>query len=155
ALGDMAKVSILTEHPLLKEIQAKGLEGALGTAGGTLSNHKTHFVGIGFASGRYEVEARQLDGWTGLASPVLRRDETTDREFVARTAALLIARDFGVAGTLPPQQGSGEVRVTLKAGKLGPIDRWVQKGDVFAIVQVSEGSEGMRAERVPFALLQA
>jgi tetratricopeptide (TPR) repeat protein len=71
---------------------------------------------------------------------------------VARTAALLVDRDFGLVGTVTGGDGQA-VRVAFKGGGLKvPLDRWVKKGDVFALVQV--GGEG-RATRVPWTLLQA
>ena len=55
---------------------------------------KIHFVLIDFVHGQYEISARQYDGTTGLASPVVRQAQTGDRLLVAREAALLVYRDF-------------------------------------------------------------
>ena len=38
-----------------------------------LSNTKIHFVLIDFVQGQYEISAREYDGTTGLASPVVRQ----------------------------------------------------------------------------------
>lgn len=154
ALGDLAKVRVVTQHPLLKEVEAKGLEAALDAASGPLGDAKVHFVRVGYADGKYRIFARQLDGLTGLASPVVRREETTDPQYVARTAALLVAKDFGPIGTVPSGDAT-EVRVGLKAGKLGAMRRWVQKGDLFAVVQVRADRGTVHAERVPWAYLRA
>src|SRR5207245_207055 len=100
----------------------------------------THFVFVNFVAGQYEIQARQHDGLTGQASPVIRRARTSDREFVARTAALLIGQDFGVVGTVTQKlQAQPEtVRVVLKGSSLGtPSEGWVKKGDVFNLVQIS------------------
>ena len=59
---------------------------------------KTHFVLIDYSGGQYVIQARQYDGLTGQPSPVVRRDQTRDREFVAKLAALLVEQDFGMAG---------------------------------------------------------
>ena len=78
---------------------------------------KRHFVEVSFADGRYVVRARQHDGSTGLASPVVRRTWTSDRQFVARAAALLIDQDFGVVGTVVPGKSEGQmVQLALKGG---------------------------------------
>jgi len=65
------------------------------------------------------VVVDQDDGWTGLASPVLRTARTNDRFFVARTAALLIDHDLGLAATIEPAPQGDELNVTLKGGPLG------------------------------------
>jgi hypothetical protein len=153
ALGDMGQVQVVTDHPLLKQIQAKGLDAGLDGAG-KLGEGKTHIVSVDFVEGRYRLRTRQIDGMTGLVSP-MRREETGDRLYVARAAALLIARDFGMIGTLPGQDQANEVPITIKAAKLGGADRWVKKGDVFAAVQISTVRGETRAELVPWAVLQA
>jgi hypothetical protein len=155
ALGNLGRVSVVTDHPLLKEIDAKGLEAATDAATGSLSETKAHFIRVIYTEGRYVILARQLDGLTGLPSPVLRREETTDPQYVARAAALLVARDFGVIGTIEPTENTSDIRVPLKAGKLGRLNRWVQKGDLFAVVQIGTVRGQTQAERVPWALLRA
>ena len=64
---------------------------------------KRHFVDVAYAGGQYVVQARQLDGSTGLASPVLRQDRTADRAFVARLVTRCIDQDFGARYELMPQ----------------------------------------------------
>ena len=96
---------------------------------------KTHVVLLDFVDGQYEIQAGQHDGSTGMTSPV-RRARTVDRQFVARTVALLIDRDFGLVGTLDPDTRGGRVKVTIKGSGLGvPIDRWLKKDDVFAVAR--------------------
>ncbi|HEY8504105.1 MAG TPA: hypothetical protein VIL46_05950 [Gemmataceae bacterium] len=134
-----------------------------------LTGEKTHFVRLAFEGGRYRLESRQHDGSTGFASPLVRRRETHEPSLVARLAALMVVRDFGVVGTVGRpeggQPGASEVTVTLKGGQLGvPMDRWVSPGEVFALVQVREaggdvppagGEAGPReGQRVPDVLLQ-
>ena len=82
----------------------------------------------------------------GARSPVVRRDRTRDRGFVAKAAALLIEQDFGLTGTFdvwPAENKPGEdkpVVVQLKGAGLGvPLNRWIKKGDVFAVVQMPFG----------------
>jgi tetratricopeptide (TPR) repeat protein len=154
ALGDLATVEVVRTHPRLKEVEANGLEKAL-DAWKDVDGVKTHFVMIDYVNGQYEIQARQHDGYTGQSSPVVRTDHTLDRQFVARTAALLVGKDFGLVGTVTGVDGQ-TARVTLKGSGLGvALDRWIKKDDVFALVQISPGSGGgYRAVRVPWAVLQ-
>jgi hypothetical protein len=153
ALGDLAEVEIVHEHPLLKTVEARGLQSALDSYS-ALSETKTHFVLIDFVNGRYEIQARQHDGFTGLVSPVVRRSSTADRQLVARSAALLINVDFGLAGTLEINRITGNnVEIKLKGGSLGaPLTPWVHKDQVFAVAQIGQG--GQRSRRMPWTLLQ-
>jgi tetratricopeptide (TPR) repeat protein len=160
ALGAMGEVEVIDLgevaadkwEPLWKEVAAKGLQSGLDGSVKAISSVKTHFVTVDYADGQYEIQARQYDGLTGLASPTARHERTPDRQFVARTAALLVDRDFGIVGTVAGGDGQTS-RVVFKGGGLKvPLDRWVKKGDVFALVQV--GADG-RSVRVPWTLLQA
>jgi chaperonin cofactor prefoldin len=121
-----------------KRVAAEGL-GVLDSIP-DLSDHKTHFVQIDYADGQYEIAARQHDGSTGLASPLIRREETPDRMVVGRLAAKLIGHDFGVVGVVLDVQGD-VARVQLKGGKTGtPLERWVKPKDVFAVAQVKSAA---------------
>lgn len=161
ALGDMGQVEVVDQHPLLKQIEAKGLQQGLdgNPDWKEVSERKTHFVLLDFVNGRYEIQARQHDGLTGLNSPVVRRAELNDpagRQLVARTAALLIGRDFGLVGTLEAGAQPPEVAVTFKAGNLGSaLQRWVKPGDVFALTMVIERGDHLQSYPVEWALLQA
>jgi hypothetical protein len=153
AFGNMGTVEVVDKHDLLEAIVKQGLGQPLDGLR-DVSDTKTHFVLIDFVNGRYEIQARQHDGLTGLVSPVIRHAATTDRQFVARTAALLIDRDLGVVGTLDTPKND-EVRVTFKGSGLGmPMSRWVQKDDLFAVVRVARVGDGLRADREPGTLLR-
>ncbi|HLJ94284.1 MAG TPA: hypothetical protein VKU02_13940 [Gemmataceae bacterium] len=154
ALGDLAQVKVVRDHPLLKEVEAKGLQLAL-NGYSVLSDTKIHFVLIDYRNGYYEIEARQYDGFTGLASPVVRHSSTADRQLVARSAALLIDQDFGLAGTVGQIKGD-RIDITLRGGALGvPLGRWVQVGQVFAVTQITQGTgHQQRSFRMPWTLLQ-
>jgi hypothetical protein len=153
AYGELVHVSVVHEHPRLKQIEQEGLQ-SLGSWT-DVSPIKTHFVFVDFVSGQYEIQARQHDGLTGQASPVTRRGRTPDREFVARTAALLIGEDFGPVGTITQKLPNETVRVALKGSSLGtPPDSWVKKGDIFELVQIVQAGQQSRASRVPWALLR-
>jgi hypothetical protein len=134
ALGELARVSVVDKHPRLKDVLARGLERGL-DGWVERTGIKTHFVLIDYAGVFYEIQARQHDGITGRVSPAVRRDRTRDRDFVARTAALLIEHDFGLVGTvMNAPDGQGLVTVKLHAGSLGSLAQWVHKDEVFEIV---------------------
>jgi hypothetical protein len=157
AFGKLANVTVVRKHDALKEIEAKGLQQALdGPAWKNVSDKKTHFVRIDFVNGKYEIQARQHDGMTGQSGPIVRKASTRERPFVARTIGLLIDRDFGIVGAVPDKEEGGRLEVKL-IGKEADValDRWVQKGDVFALVQIVRSGGRERAVRVPWALLQA
>src|SRR5262245_60908984 len=151
AFGDLVSLEVVHEDPRLKEVADNGLQALDGWK--DVSDVKTHFVLIDFVNGQYEVQARQYDGLTGQASPVVNCDRTTDRQFVSRTAALLIGRDLGAVGTVTDKGEGQKVKVTLKGSELGvPLDRLVKKDDVLTLVRMEQAGSGLRAVRVPFAL---
>lgn len=162
ALGAMAEVEIvdlankdLVEHdPVLKRVAEKGLQDGL-DGPQPVTGVKTHFIFVDFDNGRYQIEARQHDGLTGLSSPVLRRVWTDDRLLVARSAALLISQDFGLVGTVE-HVDKGKVKLLLKgAGLTASLPSWVRKDDVFAVVAIlSKGGNLLQGERLPWALLR-
>lgn len=170
ALGDMAKVTVSDTHPLLPEIESRGLEQALDGQLQPLKEwrpvnaFKTHFVLIDYVDGQYQVQARQEDGFTGLASPVVRIDRTPDRSFVARTAARMLEHDFGpvatvqpgVSGSLTSGSRALDITITFKACNLGELkDRWVKNGDVFALARIFASQGRQASYRMPWVLVQA
>src|SRR5713101_8244653 len=54
-LEGLANVHLLREHPLLSEVEAKGLQQALDNWR-MVSDAKTHFVLIDFLNGAYEIQ---------------------------------------------------------------------------------------------------
>src|SRR5262249_23098864 len=120
-----------------------------------LDNTKLHFVLIDFVDDQYQIQARQYDGTTGLASRVVRRDRTADREYVSRLVLSLVDRDFGLVGTVGSKEAGGRVRVDLKAGGMGgELGRWVKKGEVFAVAEISRIGTGLRSRREDWMLLR-
>jgi hypothetical protein len=140
ALGEMGHVTVTHEHPRLGDVLMEGLQ-SLGSWKDR-EDRKTHFVLIDFSGVHYEIQARQYDGTTGRASPVVRRDRTRDRDFVSKAAALLIKQDFGFLGTVVsgPEGPQKIVKVELRGGGRGNLARWVQKDDVFALALPGGGS---------------
>jgi hypothetical protein len=141
ALGDMGRVRVDHEHPRLKDVLERGLRTSLDEWKES-SDWKTHFVLIDYSGVHYEIQTRQYDGAVGRASPVVRRDRTRDRDFVAKATALLLKQDFGVVGTVREElEGAKKlVKVELRGGGLGDMSRWVKKGDVFALAAPDGGS---------------
>lgn len=158
AFGELVKVTVIRDHPLLAEVRSKGLRQVL-DGWRFVSDLKTHFVLLDFKNGQYELQARQHDGQTGIASPEVRQTQVGDRHLVARTAALMVERDFGVLATLPalgnnPPQGQ-ELTITLKGGRLSPtLGGLVREGHVFLLTQISQTAAGQRTALVPGAVLQ-
>ena len=143
SLGSLGTVEVidLDELPrdkwdaLWQQFDDKGFDAVV--AQRDLSGAKTHFLKLEYKDGQYLLESRQHDGFAGLASPVVRKQSVRAPELVGRTAGLLLDRDFGLSGTVEPIAGKGEeAKVTLRAGQLGAVDRFVKVGDVFAVSQV-------------------
>ncbi len=148
AFGDLARVSVVdASDKLEKALQTKleqvrrdGLQAVLDNWK-TLSATKTHFVLIDYTDGQYEVQTRQHDGLTGQASPLVRRQLTSDRQFVARLATFLIDRDFGLVGKAEPGATPKDATIKIKGAALG---RPVQRGDVFILIPFIAGSPEQR-----------
>lgn len=152
AFGDLVRVKVVRQHPLLPDVLEKGLQKSL-DAWKERSETKTHFVLIEFSGVHYEIQARQHDGPTGTATRVVRQERTRDRDFVAKAAALLVERDFGWMGAIQPGGKPGQLKVELKAGKIGEsLGRWIKAGDIFELIQVPAGDREPR--RVPYHILQ-
>src|SRR5260370_38923766 len=66
ALGDLASVEVVRQHPLLKEVEAKGLQAAL-DGYSILSDATIHFVLVAFVDALYEIPARPHARFTSLA----------------------------------------------------------------------------------------
>ncbi|MBL8794444.1 MAG: hypothetical protein JNM56_11105 [Planctomycetia bacterium] len=148
AFAGLAEVNVVEQHPWLEDVEKRGLQQALDNVKDA-EPIKTHFVLVDYVDGQYEIQSRQHDGLTGLSSPVVRKVRLADpagRSLVARTAALLIDRDFGLVGVVGDARNPRQVRVTLNGGKLAPLGSRVQKDEVFAIVQVNRlgGSQPVR-----------
>ena len=123
--------------PLWQQFDDKGFDAL--AAQRDLSGAKTHFLKLEYQDGQYLLEARQHDGFAGLASPVVRKQSVRAPELVGRTAGLMLDRDFGLSGTVEPIAGKGdEAKITLRAGHLGSVAKFVKVGDVFAVSQVSK-----------------
>jgi hypothetical protein len=139
ALRSLAQVSVVEAGSGPKDawIDLAALDGRSETG-----SAKRHFVEVSFADGRYIVRARQLDGSTGLASPVIREARTPDRTFVGRLIEGFIAQDFGPVGAVVDFDKSADrATLELRCGRSasGELARMVPTGSVFALARI-EGS---------------
>jgi len=146
----LVKVEVSDTHPILAEVEKRGLRQAL-DAYQDADPVKTHVVVVDYVDGKYEIQAAQHDGLTGLTTPVIRKallDDPSGRQVVARTAARLVETDFGMVGTVVGDtKQPHKIQLALQGGKLGvPLGPWVKKDDVFAVVQVNRrgGMEPVR-----------
>ena len=105
-----------------------------------LTGIKTHFVKLEVRDGRtFRVEARQLDGSTGIVSPVIRSTETQNADTIARLAGLIVGKDFGPIGTVEAiKDNDKQVSVKFRGGQLPGFDRTVETGDILAFGLVME-----------------
>jgi hypothetical protein len=138
ALGPLAQVSVIdaTQSPIAwLDPSALDTHSEIGLA-------KRHFVDIAFVDGRYVVRARQYDGSTGLAGPVVREVRTADRAFVGRLVTRFIEQDFGPVGTIAAfDKSTDTAQLAFRGGVSAPTElgRLVPIGSVFAISRI-EGS---------------
>lgn len=132
---DLAAVPRSQWEPLWTQFDDSGF--AALDAPRELTSVKTHFLRIDYRDGVYTLESRQHDGFTGLASPVVRRSRVRDPEMVSRTAALMLDKDFGLEGTIEVLEGKkDEVRVRFRGARAGSLDRYLNVDDVFAVSTV-------------------
>jgi predicted nuclease with TOPRIM domain len=160
ALGTLADVTVIDMNavprdqwePLWATTESRGLAGLDTTT--EFGKLKTHFLRLDYVSGHYELQARQHDGSTGILSRI-RRERTADRQLVTRVATRMLAQDFGPVGAVIGTDNP--VQVQLKGGSLGgPLDQWVHKGEVFALVKIVNARGGeTRGIRIEDTLLVA
>ncbi|HVK15811.1 MAG TPA: hypothetical protein VM533_02620 [Fimbriiglobus sp.] len=146
-LGEVGRVEVTDldavpeekREPLWKKFVQDGWAALEAPEFRELTGVKTHFLRVRFEGNGYRLEARQHDGSTGLPSPVVRTRETRTSDLVARTAGLMLARDFGPVGTVEKLDKEPDaVRVRFRGGALPGFDRFVQPGDVFAVALIHE-----------------
>jgi hypothetical protein len=155
ALGSLGKPDAVKKSPLLKDLEKEVLDRLAEWK--RLEPTKTCFVLIDYVNDQYEVQVRQHDGSTGVNSPLREPEKVSDRQFVGRAAALLLARDFGAVGTITGQtpNDSRQVQVTFVGGdQEGPLENWVKKNDILALVRVDPNSPIRPGTLIPHVLFQ-
>ena len=148
AVGPLASLEVidLTATPpekrddLCRRFAETGWPALDAPASRSLTGKKTHFLTVEVVrNNRYRLEARQLDGDTGLTSPVLRTREVDAAEKLGRVAGMMLVGDFGPVATVEEfDPKAGTVMLRFRAGALGPLDKFVQPGDVLAVSVVRE-----------------
>jgi hypothetical protein len=155
ALGTLNKPDAVKKSPLLKDLEPEALRGLAEWK--RLDPTKTYFVFIDYVNDQYEIQVRQHDGSTGVNSPLREPQRIADRAFVARAATLLMARDFGVVGSItsPTLNDSRQVQVTFVGGDQDEsLENWVKKGDLLALVIVDANAPTRPSTMIPHAFLQ-
>src|SRR5262249_37846548 len=82
AFGDLARVQVRRNHPILREVEAKGLSAAV-EGWDVLSEQTTHVVLLDYVAGVYLIGTRFHDGATGQAGPLTKFKRINDRNQVA------------------------------------------------------------------------
>jgi hypothetical protein len=122
-------------EPLWQQFDDKGF--AALDAPRDLTGAKAHFLRLEYRDGKFHLQSRQYDGFTGLSSPLVRSETVRAPEQVGRAAGLMLDRDFGLVGTVEPNPAKpDEAKVLLRASALGPAASHVKAGDVFALAAV-------------------
>lgn len=147
-LGKTAVVEVVAEssrdpkklQPLMREVAKQGWD-ALDKPSHPITGKKLHLLRLRYEDGEYLLDGRQVDGDTGLVGP-LRRSRTGDRQWVARTASLMIGQDFGLTAAI-----TGLTEQTalfqIRAAALGrPESIRVKDGEVFALSRIFRGPGG-------------
>jgi hypothetical protein len=155
AFGDLARVQVKRHHPILREVEAKGLSAAV-EGWDALSEQTTHVVLLDYLAGVYLIGTRFHDGATGQAGPLTKFKRINNRTEVAAAISQLIEESFSPVGAVTAVAANGQdVTLTLQGGDLGvPLDRWVARGDVFALSRIIAAGGQERAERVEWAMLE-
>jgi len=122
-----------------------------GTVRNQIGGPKVHLVRVQYKDGEYVVQSRQVDGDTGVVSP-LRVSRTTDRQFVSRLACMQVAQDFGQTGEIY-ETTNQTVRVHMRAAGRGvPQTVRMNQGEVMAVAVVRRTTNGYAAYRLPETL---
>lgn len=155
SLGKLARVQVVDQHPLLKEVLGRGFQAAL-DGWKNIKPARLQIVLVDYIDGQYEIRTGYHDGLTGLASPVIRVTRTADRPRVAKVALEMLLQDFAPVGTVAQSWGKRDgdkVEVTLKGSKLASegMSKYLAKGDVLALAQVQRVGG---SQEVPEAFLR-
>jgi hypothetical protein len=126
-------------NPLFKTFLDKGWAALDPELTRELTKVKTQILTIDYQDGQFHLTTRQLDGSTGIASPVLRKQTTRSVDQLGRVASLLIEPDFGPVGMAERISGDDDnVRVTFRGHAVASPTKWVRKGDILAVSAIRE-----------------
>jgi len=133
-LRDLADVPADKRDRLVSQFAEVGWKALGSDEFRTLTGVKTHFLTVEYRSGAYHLESSQHDGSTGLSTPQVRKKTVTDTDALSRTAGLMLVEDFGPVATVEPLADAKEFcLIRLRGMELPGIDRWLKRGDVFAM----------------------
>ena len=126
-------------NPMWKAYAERGWAALDPSATRELNGVKTHILKIDYRDGAFQLEAKQYDGFCGIASPLPRKQTTRSSEMLSRVALLLLEPDFGPVGTVEPIAAEPEnVMVTLRGHSVAPMANYVKMGDIFAVSVVRD-----------------
>lgn len=160
AAGDAATLEIIDLNaavppdPLLRQFAQVGFKAfdAVGDSPARLiTGMKTHALTVEYRDGTFHLSARQHDGSTGLASPMVRTQANRNPDMLGRLAGMLVEPDFGAVGTVVPVAGlpDGHMRLVLRGSQTGPFDQWAKVGDVFAPSVIMEVPDPVADKKNP------
>lgn len=136
---DLAAIPPNQWDPLWTEFAAKGWAALDADPRRELSGVKTHVLTLDYKDGAFLLESRQHDGFTGLASPLVRKQQVRSAEMVGRAAGLMLEPDFGPTGTVEIEEGNTDtVKLVFRGHAIGSPERFVKIGDVFAVSIIKE-----------------
>ena len=145
--------------PVIQQFQKVGWPALAASATRPLTGDKYHGLAIEYKDGAFQISARQYDGFSGLASPLLRSRTVRSLDQIARAAGLLLEPDFGPDGTVQviPTDAT-QVMLEFRGHKLSPLEMRVKPGDLFAISVIKEqetkGTKMQTATAMPYTLLK-
>ncbi|MGL4423223.1 MAG: hypothetical protein ACRCZF_21350, partial [Gemmataceae bacterium] len=126
---DLAAVPVAQWEPVWTEFAAKGWPALDTDPRRELNGVKTHGLTIDYRDGEFKLESRQHDGFTGLASPIVRKQTARTTDMLSRVAGLMIEPDFCPTGTVDID-GSvpGFVKVVLRGTGIIAPDKLAKIG---------------------------
>jgi hypothetical protein len=140
---ELARVDVLlwNEVPpesrpaLWKLFDSESWTGLQTEAARTITGIKTHFVTLEVKNGAIHLETRQLDGSTGLTSPVLRTRTERNPDQLGRAISLMVAPDLCPVATVVggDENDTNGVVVRFRGSALVPVSSFVKVGDVLAV----------------------
>lgn len=163
-LGLLGSVEVIDlaepgQQGLARQFAEEGWPALEPNAARPLDGVKYHGLNVELRGRAFLVEARQWDGFAGLATPMLRSQIVRSRDRIARAAGMLLEPDFAPGGTVEflPDDAS-HVMLELRGHALGGLEGRVKPGDVFAVSvlreQAGDGGNVLAARPVPFTFLR-
>jgi cell division protein FtsB len=153
---DITERSSDSDEPIWRNFRQRGWPALESETPRPIDAKKTHFVKLTKSGAAHKIEARQVDGFTGLLSPRLASRETNELELLSRIAGVMLAPEYGTTGiVIPTPNDAKTVRVRLQAGQHPGSGKLVQANDIFAVSMVT-AKDGIEYGQVrPYTFLKA